>query len=51
LEANALLDVLIHYHHLTENDKELMKNEMYNTVNEKFLEQNEIQNYLNLFTL
>lgn len=49
LEANALLDVLIHHHHLAEDKKELMKNELYNTVNQKFTEQNEIQNYLNLF--
>ncbi|MDR2275802.1 MAG: glycosyltransferase family 4 protein [Sphingobacterium sp.] len=51
LEANALLDVLIHYHHLAEDEKELMKNEIYNTINQNFTEQNEIQNYLNLFPL
>lgn len=49
LEANALLDVLIQHHHLAEDKKELMKNEMYNTINQNFTEQNEIQNYLNLF--
>ncbi|WP_100074533.1 glycosyltransferase family 4 protein [Chryseobacterium camelliae] len=49
LEANALLDVLIQHHHLAEDKKELMKNELYNTINQNFTEQNEIQNYLNLF--
>lgn len=51
LESNALLDVLIRYHHLAEDEKELMQNEIHNTVCQNFTEQNEIQNYLNLFLI
>lgn len=48
LQPNALLDVLIQYHYLSESDKNQMSENLLETVKNNFTEQQEIQNYLNI---
>lgn len=49
LQSNSLIDVFISYHHLSEEEKTRMSENLCKTISENFSEQSEMKNYLDIF--
>ncbi|TWP29413.1 glycosyltransferase [Apibacter muscae] len=48
LKNNDLLEVLLHYHYMSEQDRKNISESLYSTIKENFTEQNETNNYLTI---